>query len=173
MQMGINIKPIDLKYIDEVQHLASDPAIGATSNVPSPYPANGAAWWVQETLKKREAGTEYIFAVLEEEMFVGVCGLIEVADKSAELGYWIGKPFWGNGYATMAARLVLRFGFDELGLAEITALCLERNQGSYKVLEKVGMRFVGWQQNTNPKWDSSERDACFAITKDEWRDAGI
>jgi ribosomal-protein-alanine N-acetyltransferase len=169
--MGINIEPIDLKHVDGVQRLASDPAIGATSNVPSPYPAGGAAWWVRETVKRREAGTEYIFAVLAGANFVGVCGLIEVAGGSGELGYWIGRPFWGHGYATEAARLVLRFGFDHLGLEKITALCLERNPASYRVLEKVGMRFVRWQQNTNPKWDLSERDAYFAITKDEWRGA--
>ena len=167
--MAITLEPAGLGHVEEVQRYASDPVMGETVNFPSPYPPDGAAQWARRTVERRAAGREYVFAVLEGGSLVGVCGLVDVADGSAELGYWVGRPFWGRGYATEAARMVLRFGFEELGLAKVTARCLERNPASYRVLEKAGMRFEGWRPCAHPKWGASERDACFAIKKDEWR----
>jgi RimJ/RimL family protein N-acetyltransferase len=60
-----------------------------------------------------------------------------------ELGYWIGRPYWGRGYATAGARLVLSFGFGELGLRSIRATCLTTNAASARVLEKLGFEFEG------------------------------
>jgi hypothetical protein len=59
MEETRRIVPIDVEHIEAVQELASDPLIGATSNVPSPYPEGGAAWFINDTLQKRQAGTEY------------------------------------------------------------------------------------------------------------------
>ncbi len=167
--MAITLEPAALEHVEEVQRYASDPVLGETVNFPSPYPPDGAASWARRTVERRASGGEYVFVVLEGGSFVGVCGLVGVAEGSAELGYWIGRPFWGRGYATEAARAVLRFGFEELGLARVTARCLERNAASYRVLEKVGMRFEGWRPNAHPRRSPSERDACFALTRDEWR----
>src|SRR5262245_10328390 len=144
MNRGIQIEPLDFKHAKAVQALASDPAIGATSNVPSPYPADGAVSWIRHASLKRAQGADYCFAVIDGAgTVVGACSLIDVDKKSrsAELGYWIGKPYWGKGYATAAGRRVLAFGFNEIGLRRVVSNCLMRNRASYRVLEKLGFRF--------------------------------
>ena len=64
-------------------------------------------------------------------------------DDNGEIGYWIGRPYWGQGYATEAAREVVRYGFEELGLHRVHANHLGSNPASGKVLEKVGMTREG------------------------------
>ena len=59
----------------------------------------------------------------------------------AELGYWIGVPYWGRGYATEAAHAAVAYGFDELGLSAIWAGYYEGNERSHRVQEKLGFEF--------------------------------
>jgi RimJ/RimL family protein N-acetyltransferase len=89
---------------------------------------------------------------------IGVVGLQQIARDRlrAELGYWIGVPWWGKGYATEAARAVVRYGFDELGLHKIHAHYLTRNPASGKVLERVGMRREGMLREEVRKWGRFE-----------------
>ena len=67
----------------------------------------------------------------------------EMQHRRAEIGYWIGVPFWGNGYATEAAREVVRYGFERLNLNRIFATHFKGNEKSGRVLEKIGMRHEG------------------------------
>lgn len=60
----------------------------------------------------------------------------------AELGYWLGVPFWGKGLATEASRELVRYGFDELGLSAIWACYYDGNERSHRVMEKLGMTYV-------------------------------
>lgn len=141
----ITLEPIDAKHAAPVQALASDPAIGATSNIPSPYPENGAIEWIRRVTAARGQGTTYAFAIINEQgEFVGVCSLIDVDQqaRTGALGYWIGKPYWGHGYATTAGRRVLDFAFGTLGLEQVRAAALERNHASRRVLEKLGFEFT-------------------------------
>lgn len=57
---------------------------------------------------------------------------------NAEIGYWIGEPYWGKGYATETVRLLLNFAFEALNLLRVYTNIYEYNTGSMKVLEKVG-----------------------------------
>jgi len=163
----VTIEPLDARFEAAIQRLASDPAIGATSNVPSPYPPDGAARFVEETARRREAGEEFVFAVLLDGEAVGTCGLIGVHRHAAELGYWIGKPFWGRGAATVAARLVVRFGFETLGLETIGAHCLSRNAASASVLVKAGFRRLGESVLPRSKWPT-EPVSIFELSREAW-----
>lgn len=143
---AIRLEPIGQRHAAAVQRLASDPAIGATSNVPSPYPEDGAEAWIASEGAKRAEGRSYAFAVLDsDEHVVGVATLMGVDKKAgtAGLGYWIGVPYWGRGYATAAARACVRYAREELGVRRIEAACLERNGPSRRVLEKAGFELVG------------------------------
>ncbi len=74
-------------------------------------------------------------------MLVGTISLMRAAgSEEAELGYWIGVPYWGKGYATLAAIAVLRYGFRELSLLRVVGKCFAGNSASAKVLAKAGMR---------------------------------
>jgi ribosomal-protein-alanine N-acetyltransferase len=145
-EMGVEtveIVPLGREHLPAIQELASDPAIGATSFVPYPYPPDGAEVLFQRATEGRQNGSLYSFAVVQEGGCVGVMSLMGVdSDGHAELGYWIGKPYWGQGLATAAGRLILGFGFQELGLQRVTAGCLQWNPASVRVLEKLGFRLT-------------------------------
>jgi RimJ/RimL family protein N-acetyltransferase len=80
---------------------------------------------------------------------IGTCG-IRLAAASAhegDIGYELDPEHWGQGYATEAARAIVRFGFVELGLHRIWSWCIADNVGSARVLEKVGMQLEGRQRH--------------------------
>ena len=85
------------------------------------------------------------------------------------MGYWIGLPYWNNGYCTEAARAVVDFAFTDLGLHRIFAHHLVRNPASGRVMQKIGMRFEGIHRDAIKKWDKYEDIAAYAILADEWR----
>lgn len=170
---AVVLEPVALRHAPALQNLASDPAIGATSNVPSPYPPGGAVAFVHDAEAQRAAGTDFVFAVSVNGTVVGAVGLHSVggAPRSAELGYWIGRPHWGRGYATEAARRAVQWGFEELGLEEVRSSALERNAASRRVLGKIGFRPTGVGGNPDPKWGPEDRFVHVRLRREEWRGA--
>ncbi len=82
-----------------------------------------------------------IFAIDYKGEHCGMIGLHpkdDVYKKSAEIGYWIGEPFWGNGIATKAIQLITQYGFEEMKLVRIFAGVFGFNKASMHVLEKNG-----------------------------------
>lgn len=76
--------------------------------------------------------------------FVGWCGLWTLQETGeTEVGYAIAKEFWGKGYAAEAARVFLDYGFKNLNLEKIVAVAYPKNTGSRRVMEKLGMNYVG------------------------------
>ena len=90
----------------------------------------------------RDAGTDYVFVVLHEADLVAMIGLHDVARTMrawrvdrAEMGYWTAPAHQNRGFITEAARALMRFGFEELGLHKITIGCIADNQPSRRVIE--------------------------------------
>jgi RimJ/RimL family protein N-acetyltransferase len=119
-----------------------------TLTIPHPYPEGEAEAWIAGHPAAFRSGDLVIFAVTTpEDGLVGAAGLmLEQEAGIAELGYWIGVPFWGRGYATEAARAVVRYGFDALALERIAARAFSRNPASSRVLRKIGMMHEGTQR---------------------------
>ena len=88
---------------------------------------------------------------------------LNLEHKRAELGYWVGLPFWGRGYATEAGRAMLDYGFDEIGLNRIEALYLLRNPASGRVLDKLGMMHEGVRRQHIIKWGVPEDVGLYAV----------
>ena len=86
----------------------------------------------------------------------------------AELGYWIGKESWRNGYATEAAKALLEYGFNKHGLHRIFARHLKKNPASGKVMQKLGMQQEGLFRDHSFKEDKYEDVVFNGILKDEW-----
>jgi RimJ/RimL family protein N-acetyltransferase len=164
----VRIVPVAPAHVPAIQALAADPRIAATTLMPSPYPPDGAARYVAESQAAWAEGTGYRFAVLVGDDLVGVCALKEVHDGQAELGYWIGVPFWGRGYATEAARHVTAFAFETLGLARLHAHALARNPSSGRVLEKAGFRFLDEVPNPFAKWAPTDRIRRYVLERPAW-----
>jgi ribosomal-protein-alanine N-acetyltransferase len=111
----------------------------------APWPTSEAAMfdWVDLHGTEWAAGTAYRFACMNREALIGVCDIDEIADGSGEFGYWFDEAYWGQGFAGEAARAVLVFGLDTVGLTRITAGHAADNGNSGKVLRRLGFRLVG------------------------------
>jgi RimJ/RimL family protein N-acetyltransferase len=108
------------------------------ARVPHPYHEDdGCAFMVRAT-RERGRGESFVFAILRKSdgAFVGMCGVHPALSDT--LGYWIGRPYWGSGYATEAARRVVVFAFDELKAERLTAGWFHDNPASGNVLAKLG-----------------------------------
>ena len=113
-----------------------------------------------------DRGEQAVFAITRKEdgRLLGAIGLrIEAEDQRAELGYWVGKPYWGQGFCTEAARATVDFGFQRLGLHRIQACHFARNIASGRVLQKIGMAREGRLRQHTRKWDAFEDIEIYGI----------
>jgi len=118
----------------------------ATLNVPHPYEEKMAESWIAGHGDKFHDGAGVVYAItLQGETSLCGCVSLRVASAHgrAELGYWLGVPFWGRGYMTEAAGALVSYGFQKLDLHKIEATHMTRNPASGRVMEKIGMTREG------------------------------
>ena len=142
-----------------------------TLHIPHPYPAGGGEQWIATHQGAWDAGTGVTYAVTDAGtgVLMGAVGLtITPAHARAELGYWLGVPYWNRGYSTEAANAIVDFGFTRLGLHRIQAHYLTRNPASGRVMQKLGMRSEGVSRHAVRKNDRFEDLETYAILADEW-----
>ena len=128
-------------------------------NIPHPYEEGMAEQWIATHRERYEKGEQVNFAIIlrADQALIGAIGLqLARQHASAELGYWIGKPFWNRGYCTEAAQAVVRYGFDVLGLNRLHAAYFKRNPASGRVMQKLGMRSEGCLREHVKKWEVFE-----------------
>jgi RimJ/RimL family protein N-acetyltransferase len=106
-----------------------------------------------------------------EGRLIGNCGIRinDMEHYEANIGYELDSRYWNRGYATEAAREIVRFGFDVLGMHRIWSWCVAENVGSARVLEKVGMRFEGRLREKEYYKDRWHDHLLYAILEHEWR----
>lgn len=165
------LRPFELSDVPRVQLLAGDREVALnTMSIPHPYPAGSAAEWIASHEEKRKQG-DINFAI-DDGQLVGSIGLRVQRDfERAELGYWIGKPFWGRGYATEAAAAIIRYGFEELKLQRIYAGYFSRNAQSARVMIKNGMQYEGTLRRHVKKWNEFVDVVYYGILREEFRNA--
>lgn len=125
--------------------LANNAAIAANlrDGFPHPYRMQDAEKFVQNVASRQE---NHFFAIVTEDGPVGSIGLGvggDVHRKSAEVGYWLGEPFWGRGIITNAVKSIVDYGFEILGLQRISAAPYANNIASRRVLEKAAFTLEG------------------------------
>jgi RimJ/RimL family protein N-acetyltransferase len=172
----VHLEPISPLHAAALQVLLEDPAIAETTPFPSPYPPDGAHAWITEALALQQAGSKYAFTACEPDGTpVGVALLKDVdpVTREAELGYWIGRPYWGGGRATAAGAATLAFAFETLGLCAVQAVCLETNPASLRVLEKLGFTETGRFAQSLPKWPEPRLSVALRLSASSWRGAGV
>jgi len=159
----------------EVQRLAGDRAIADTTlNIPHPYKDGMAEEWISSHKGAFAQGQGVTFAVTgkSDRSLVGAIGLMgKTGGHQAEMGYWIGKPYWNMGFCTEAGKAILQFAFSELGLVRVHASYLSRNPASGRVMEKLGMKHEGTRRQHVRKWDNIEDLEVYGILKEEWEKA--
>lgn len=170
------LRPFEIEDAPAVQRLAGDRAIAdLTLNIPHPYEDGMAALWISTHRAKSEAGELANFAATLRPTgeVIGAIGLsINRRFDRAELGYWIGKPYWNLGYCTEAGLAVLEYGFTKLNLNRIHSTHLSRNPASGRVMEKLGMSREGLLRQHTRKWETFEDLVLFAILKQDWMEFG-
>ena len=168
----LSLRPFTLDDAATVQRLAGDEAVAATTlNVPHPYEDGMAEAWIRTHGRRFDRGEAVTFAVTlrDDGTLIGAIGLtIDDRHGRAELGYWIGKPYWGRGYATEAGRAVVRYGFEVLGLNRIQASHFEGNLASGRVMQKLGMAYEGRRRQAVKKGDRFIDLDGYAILKSEY-----
>ena len=155
----------------ELQRLAGEREIADTTlAIPHPYELHHALEWIEQQHLDAEHGRAANFAVRlgSNNALIGSAGLrdIDPEHHQAELGFWIGREWWGQHYAREAAAAVIQFGFRSLGLNRICAHHMMRNPASGRVLQAAGMEPEGVLRQRARKWGRYEDVVLYAILRD-------
>ena len=165
------LRPFRLDDAATVERLAGAREIADTTmNVPHPYPPGAATAWIAQHEASWAAGTDLTYAITRRDTgeLIGAIHLAIVADHAkAEIGYWIGAADWNHGYCTEAARALVRFGFETLGLHRIQGRHLVRNAASGRVMAKLGMQLEGVHRDDFRKWEKFEDVGVYAMLATE------
>ncbi len=167
------LRPFELADAPDVQRLAGDRDIASTTLlIPHPYEEGLAEQWIATHSEGFESDTAATLAVTLRstgELMGAISLTIQRDNERAEMGYWIGKPFWNKGYGTEAARETLRFAFEDLRLNRVYAHHMTRNPSSGRIMQKLGMTREGQLRQHHMKWNVLEDIEIYGILKDEWR----
>ncbi|WP_372620368.1 bifunctional GNAT family N-acetyltransferase/(deoxy)nucleoside triphosphate pyrophosphohydrolase [Falsiroseomonas sp.] len=148
------LRPLRAEDAAELHRLVNDWEVAKTlARVPFPYPRELADEWIASTRAQINEGRAWHLAITgiehagtpeEAEVLVGCVGLtLDAARKQAELGYWVGRRFWGHGVAPEAAGRIARWALANLGIEKLVASALVENPRSQAVLRRIGFRHAG------------------------------
>lgn len=140
--------------IPDLVRLAGAHEVAATTlRIPHPYTEQDGKDFIEACAAKSEPETRYAITLSSDGQLCGGIGLrMDEPHQRAELGYWLGVPYWGQGYATEAARAMIKYGFETLGLHRIYASYVPTNVASGRVLQKIGMLREGLMREHIFKW---------------------
>ena len=166
------LRPFALADAADVQRLAGAREVAdMTLNVPYPYEDGLAEQWIGGHSERFASGSFVTYAITlqENKALLGAVGLtVTPVDRRAELGYWLGAPYWNRGYMTEAAQALVGYGFTELGLHKITASHFARNPASGRVMQKLGMSQEGALCRHVRKGGGYEDLVLYGLLAEEW-----
>ena len=165
----LQLRPFKPTDGPRLQQLAGDRRVAATTlRIPHPYEDGMAEAFIAESNRSLKTGESCRLAIVKRDgkELIGAMGLeIEPIHSRAELGYWIGTDYWGQGYATEAGLAVLRHGFETLKLNRIMGHCFAGNQASARVLQKLGMTLEGRLVQHVCKWGEYIDVELYAVVR--------
>ena len=142
------LRPFTTADAPAVQRLAGDWDVAKMiGTIPHPYEDGMAEAWIASHAAEFDLNKPtYAVVCKDSDKLIGAIDLhaFEPSDNRAELGYWIGKPYWNQGFATEATKEFIRYGFEVMGLNRIAALHYRYNPASGAVMQKAGM----WHEAT-------------------------
>jgi [ribosomal protein S5]-alanine N-acetyltransferase len=143
----LKLQRFTLADAQHVERLAGDARIAATTaTIPHPYSIEAARAWIATHAADAAAKRSLTLAVRlrSHDALIGAISLLRWSPEhaQAELGYWIGVPHWGQGYATEAVTSVIALG-RSLGITRVTGRCFASNPASARVMQKAGLEPEG------------------------------
>jgi len=146
----LRLRPFTEQDVDSLWPIVSDPTVPRQMMWSAHADRRDALAFIRETHAWLEDGSALTLAIEHAGVAVGCVSLDAIRWRlgairvdRAELGYWLAPALWGQGYVTEAARALVQYGFDIVGLHKVTVGCVERNVGSRRVIEKIGFALVG------------------------------
>ena len=143
----LRLVPFSVEHSERLSNLAGDIRVAKeTMNIPHPYTPKMADAWIRSLEKKwnSKERVEYAIELKQSRDLIGGVGYVSWEGDDAELGYWIGVPYWGCGYCTEAGKSLIEFGSNTLFIKRIMGRHLATNPGSGKVLRKLGF---SWKES--------------------------
>ena len=133
----LSLRPLESVDAAPIHELAGDFEVARmTGIIPHPYSERDALAWIDRAGQGDEG---IVFAIARRDgTLIGCSGYMPMDAEHAEVGYWIGKPFWGEGFATEALRAVVAHAFDAHGFTYVKAGHFVDNPRSQRVLGKLG-----------------------------------
>ena len=164
----LKIRPYNDSDIRELLPLIGTREVAATTlRIAHPYTEQDARAFLE--LAKEPGKMWLAITLLADDRQIGGIGLrIDEQHQHAELGYWLGAPYWGKGYATEAAQAMLRYGFEDLALHRIFATHFKHNPASGAILKKLGMHYEGCQREHLLKWGRFVDSEMYGLLRHEW-----
>jgi [ribosomal protein S5]-alanine N-acetyltransferase len=173
----LRLRPLEERDLDDLWPLVSDPDLPRMMTWAAHTDRSQTLAFIQSTREALARGAGATWAIEVDGRAAGTIGLGDIrfthaalrVDR-AELGYWIAPALRGAGLVTEAAQAVVRCGFETIGLHKIQVHCFEANAASRRVIEKLGFRMVGRQE------DDAWRDGrwwamlSYELTAPEWGD---
>ena len=157
-----------------VHELASAQELAATTLLPHPYRMADAERWIMMQYEDYKKGFLVNFAIVktEDDLLIGSIGLeLNQNHNRAQIGYWVGVPYWNQGFCTEAAVAVVKFGFEGLMLHRIYAPHFRKNPASGQVLKKIGMRHEGTQRQHYLRFGTYEDTELYGLLREEYEDS--
>lgn len=175
----LTLRPWKLSDAEDLYTYAKDPLIG---------PAAG--WAPHSSVEESEDIIKTIFSgplmwaicLKEDNKAIGSIGFLiggdsnipGLSDHEAEIGYWIGRPFWGKGLMPEAVRCLMKHSFDKLGITTLWSGYFEGNTQSQKVQEKCGFRYSHTVKDKPwPLLGETKNEIITSVTKEQWADKGV
>lgn len=155
-----------------VQELAGNKDVAKTTlGIPHPYTIELAKSWIENHPRMVKDGTLPFAIVLKtESVIVGTMTIrVNEPHKKGELAYWVGKEYWGNGYATEAAKEIVRHSFEDLNLNRVWAMAMSKNPASVKVMINVGMKKEGVLKQDIIKLGVFEDSDIYGLIKSDYK----
>ena len=172
----VYLKTLGIDDADDFAALVNDPDIlmRLSNDKPIPYQRENALGSIERATMHLMDGTGYAFTIRLEEngKMIGRIDYRELSkiDRHANIGYWLGKEYWGRGYAKEAIRLMLWFGFKKVKLHRVHAYVYDTNEPSLKVLGSLGFVKEGTLRDNSFNNRRFLNDVLFGILENEHKD---
>lgn len=162
------LRPFELTDVDDVWAYASDPEVARYRPLPDPYTRDHAAEFVDRQMRTDWSTTPEFAVVYRRRVIGGVSLHVNPEHETAELGYLLGRRWWGQGLATEAAGAVVNWGFQSFQLHKVYARAHVDNRPSWRVMERLGMTREGVLRGHWKMRDEHVDLVYYAVFRDEW-----
>jgi ribosomal-protein-alanine N-acetyltransferase len=160
----------------DIYRLARNREITRFTFIPRPYTLDNAEQFIKLTHKGWRTRRAYRFGIEDRETrrIIGIVGLeaINYRHKNVEIGYWLGRPYWGKGLMTEAICLALRVPFKELRMKRVFACVFPDNTSSIRLLERIGFTFEGRLRNLMLQRNRWQDAFVYSMLNEEYRNVG-